>query len=98
MAGLTHPLVERAMSKSWGRIPVWETRIFKDFKEWVRSNSCFKHVRTAVEGIVEAKPLDTNTHSVLSGGNDKEPLPTACVPFIGELYYQGSKTNDLIEK
>lgn len=73
--------------------------MFKDLKLFTANTDDFKHIRHTVESIVDAKPLDANSHaaSVVSGGadgpsgkgkatSDWPVLPSVCIPFIGQSY------------
>lgn len=87
------------MRRLWGRVGMWETRIFTDLKQWTTNADNFKHIRQTVDAIVDAKPLDTGSHaaSVVSGGatdgqsgknrgaaeHRASAVPPVCVPFIG---------------
>jgi Gdp/GTP exchange factor required for growth at low temperatures len=87
---------------------MWETRISKDLKEWVSSKDCFKHIRTAVDGIVDAKTFEASTYNpstsnghAESQANRKgapEALSTTCIPFIGKfVFIEQQRTPELIK-
>jgi GDP/GTP exchange factor required for growth at low temperature len=100
IAGLQSEWVTKAMRKSWGRVGIWENRMFKDLKIFTTNSEDFKYIRQVVESIVDAKPLDANTHaaSVVSGGGtdtqpgksktavDRQPMTSVCIPFIGVCF------------
>ena len=79
----------------WKGVSGFETRVYRDLKIFVSGSSDFALIRSAVDAIVEAKPLDGNSTShpgssadgqtkVKSGPEPKLQTPTACVPFIGD--------------
>lgn len=98
IAALQSEWVTKAMRKSaWNRVGLWENRMFKDLKIFTTNSEDFKYIRQVVESIVDAKPLDANTHaaSVVSGGADTQPgkaktdrqaMSSVCIPFIGLFF------------
>lgn len=99
IAALQSEWVTKAMRKSaWNRVGLWENRMFKDLKIFTTNSEDFKYIRQVVESIVDAKPLDANTHaaSVVSGGaadtqtgkakTDRQALSSVCIPFIGVFF------------
>ncbi|KAJ8519267.1 hypothetical protein ONZ45_g3746 [Pleurotus djamor] len=110
MAGLQTPWAERAMSRHWGRVGMYEMRMYNDLKVWTTPEDDFKFMRHTIESIADNKPTDMSSHatSVISGGgtnrsrngSDVKPVPTACVPFIGvylSQLHRFSKLPDLID-
>ncbi|KAG6836966.1 hypothetical protein H0H93_000358 [Arthromyces matolae] len=114
ITGLSSDWVARAMKKSgWGRVGMWENRMYRDLKGFATNADDFVHIRQAVTAIVDAKPIDVNSHaaSVVSGGTDNHSgkgkanaerlvLATACIPFIGVYLSQLqnlSRLPDLID-
>ena len=81
----------------WHRIGNFEARMYRDLKQFTANTDDFKFMRQVVDSIVDAKPLETNSHSasVVSGsgtdslsgksraGSEHRPATTACIPFIG---------------
>lgn len=99
IAALQSEWVTKAMRKSaWSRVGLWENRMFKDLKIFTTNSEDFKYIRQVVESIVDAKPLDANTHaaSVVSGGGadtqpgksktDRPAISSVCIPFIGSYF------------
>ncbi|TFK36540.1 hypothetical protein BDQ12DRAFT_686594 [Crucibulum laeve] len=116
ITGLQSEWVSKAMKRSaWNRIGAFESRAFRDLKKFVAGTDDFKIMRDIVDSIADAKPLDGSSHaaSVVSGGGGTEqsgrgrsgsenrlPVPTACIPFIGIYLSQLrrlSKLPDLID-
>jgi len=93
--------VVKAMRRpGWHRIGTFETRMYRDLKQFTANTDEFKFIRQAVESIVDVKPLETNSHSasvVSGGGTDSQSgkskagsetrpvIPSACIPFIGRF-------------
>ncbi|KAF9468282.1 hypothetical protein BDZ94DRAFT_1317952 [Collybia nuda] len=114
ITALQNEWVTKAMRKpSWGRVGLWEQRMFKDLKAFTTNSEDFKYIRQSIKSVIEAKTLDTNTHapSVISGGGgadtqlgkgklERQATSPACIPFIG-IYLsqlkQHSKLPDLID-
>ncbi|KAG6909166.1 hypothetical protein DXG01_001793 [Tephrocybe rancida] len=97
ITGLGSDWVTRAMKRTgWSRVGLWENRMFRDLKVFTTNADDFKHIRQTVTSIVDAKPLDLNSHaaSVVSGGGtdaqsgkgkanaDRPSPPATCIPFI----------------
>ncbi|KAJ7058009.1 hypothetical protein C8F01DRAFT_1149127 [Mycena amicta] len=84
VAALLSPVVAQAVR--WKSLPKWESRVFRDLKEYCISTDDFKHIRAA---IADTKSQDVNSHSsVVSGGDRRKSVneqksTAACVPFIG---------------
>ncbi|KDQ55934.1 hypothetical protein JAAARDRAFT_314749 [Jaapia argillacea MUCL 33604] len=103
IAGLQSSWVTKAMGRSWGRIGVFEQRMFQDFKVFTTSQDDFKYMRLAVAAMGEAKPTMATTSTDLSmSGNlsdsqfpAKPQPPPACVPFLGIYLSQMSRYNKL---
>lgn len=88
-----------AMSKpGWHRLGAFETRIFRDLKQFTSRKDDFKIMRQVVDSIVDSKPLDSDsrTTSIISGSTteshsgksrpgsgSKLAGPSTCIPFIG---------------
>ncbi|KAF5326424.1 hypothetical protein D9611_001047 [Ephemerocybe angulata] len=97
LAALQGDKVAQAMRKSgWNKVGNFETRIYRDLKVFVSSANGFSVIRSAIESIVDAKPMENGSHSHSAagssgdgmskgkGGAEARPsVPTACVPFIG---------------
>ena len=97
ITGLQNGWVAKAMGKTLeNRLSGIEARMYKDLKGLIGSADDFKFMRTIVDSIVDAKPLDSsnNAASIISGGDslsgkgkaaaDNRPIiPSACIPFIG---------------
>src|SRR5687767_12487770 len=92
--------VMRAMRRpGWNRVGIWENRMLKDLKLFASHKDDFKYLRQVVASIVDVKPLDMSSHAPSTGGStdpqsgkgksatDRPPIPTACIPFIGEPYF-----------
>ncbi|KAF9074396.1 ras guanine nucleotide exchange factor domain-containing protein [Rhodocollybia butyracea] len=100
MTGLQSDWVKKAMRKSMHRLAVWDNRLLNDFKVFTSSEDNFRHIRSAIDAINDAKPLETTSRApsvANSGGNatDKTTAPTACVPFIGAYLSQLYQYNQL---
>ena len=88
------------MKRSWGRVGIWENRVFNDLKTFCTSDDDFRYIRRQIVAIVEAKPLtgEKQNESVMpSAGSsdgqsvgarnkeDSRPAMTiSCIPFIGK--------------
>ena len=93
IVALQNDWVVRAMRRpGWNRINHKEARMFKDLKQFTANIDDFKFMRQVVDSIVDVEPLDTNSHptSVVSDSQSRtgseNRLPSACIPFIGEIY------------
>lgn len=86
--------------------------MFRDLIEWTTSDKDFKHIRRAVDNLVEAKPLTTTVQDVpgltrsevpsrsRAASEGKPPSLPACVPFFGvylSQLYRYSELPDLID-
>jgi hypothetical protein len=94
----------------WNRLSGYETRMFRDLKQFTAIADDFKFMRQAVDSIVDTKPLEgsSQTASVVSGGgtesqngkgkasSDHGPtMPTMCIPFVGIYLSQLHRLNKL---
>ncbi|KAJ3509621.1 hypothetical protein NLJ89_g5128 [Agrocybe chaxingu] len=102
--------VSKAMRKpGWSRIGTFESRMYRDLKQFTTNIDHFKFMRQVVDSIVDAKPLESGSHasSVVSGGADSQSgraragsdlrpaVPSACIPFIGIYISQLHRLNKL---
>ncbi|KAG6866328.1 hypothetical protein C0991_005795 [Blastosporella zonata] len=114
ITGLGSDWVAKAMKRTgWNRVGITEIRMFRDLKVFATNADDFKYIRQTVTSIVDAKPLDVNSHaaSVVScGGTDNQSgrgkaveraqMPSVCIPFIGVYLSQlqrHSRLPDLID-
>ncbi|KJA24910.1 hypothetical protein HYPSUDRAFT_65218 [Hypholoma sublateritium FD-334 SS-4] len=109
ITALQNGWVTKAMGKQLeNRLSGIEARMYKDLKCLIANVDDFKYMRTIVDSIVDAKPLDSNNNaaSIVSGGDslsgkgkaaaDNRPIiPSACIPFIGVYLSQLYKHNKL---
>ena len=71
--------------------------MYRDLKQFTTNIDDFKFMRQVVDSMVDAEPLDTNSHpaSVVSdsqsgrsrGSDTRSAMPSACIPFIGRTYH-----------
>jgi Gdp/GTP exchange factor required for growth at low temperatures len=71
--------------------------MYRDLKQFTTNIDDFKFMRKVVDSMVDAEPLDTNSHpaSVVSdsqsgrsrGSDPRSAMPSACIPFIGRTYH-----------
>jgi GDP/GTP exchange factor required for growth at low temperature len=96
IAGLQSEWVTKAMRRSWGRVGIFETRMFKDLKVFTSNTDDFVYIRQIVESIIDPKNAEINSHatSVVSGdtqsgkskaASERPAAPIACIPFIGKF-------------
>ncbi|KIK57605.1 hypothetical protein GYMLUDRAFT_46163 [Collybiopsis luxurians FD-317 M1] len=99
LTGLQSPWVGRAMNKSMHRLKEGDSRMLADLKVFTSSKDNFKHIRSAVDAINDAKPFEPSSHgpSVAGSGSaaEKNATPSACVPFIGTYLSQLYQYNQL---
>ncbi|KAK0457166.1 uncharacterized protein EV420DRAFT_1749027 [Desarmillaria tabescens] len=70
VSALQSPWVKRAMKRRWESLSHQDKRTFDDLKTWTTSDDNFRHIRHAVDTIVDAKPIEPSSHapSIVSGG------------------------------
>ncbi|KAF8630266.1 hypothetical protein AX17_005452 [Amanita inopinata Kibby_2008] len=92
ITGLSSELVTRSLGRYWNRVGRREHRMFNDFRQLISNVDDFRYMRRVIDSIVDSKPLDDTSASVVSGGTDSKhkassdqrpPLPSSCIPFIG---------------
>lgn len=92
VTGLHTDLANRAMRKSWMRVPQKQIRVLRDLKKYCTSEEDFHFIGTSVAAVVNLKfPSNGENASVISvGGTDSskggqiKSEATTCIPFIGE--------------
>lgn len=62
ITGLSDEWVKRAMRRSWGRVGIWENRVFEDLKAFTTSENDFRYIRKAIAAIADAKPIGAGNH------------------------------------
>ena len=62
ITGLSDEWVKRAMRRSWGRVGIWENRVFEDLKAFITSENDFRYIRKAIAAIADAKPIGAGNH------------------------------------
>lgn len=99
LAGLDSPWVKQALRQSNAKLGIWENRMLRDLQQWATSEDDFKHIRSTIEALIEAKSgtavsTDAYNHSTESNSSTsrsratselKAPAPPSCIPFFGEL-------------
>jgi GDP/GTP exchange factor required for growth at low temperature len=94
IAGLQSEWVTKAMRRSWHRVGIFETRMFKDLRVFTSNTDDFMYIRQIVESIVDPKSTEVNSHatSIVSGDtgkskatSERQAAPIACIPFIGKF-------------
>ncbi|KAF8970688.1 hypothetical protein BDZ97DRAFT_1694461 [Flammula alnicola] len=108
ITALQNEWVTKAMRKQgWSRIGIFESRMYRDLKQFTSNVDDFKFMRQVIDSIVDSKPLENSNHaaSVVSGdsqsgkgkaGTDNRPaIPSACIPFIGIYLSQLHRLNKL---
>ena len=98
LAGLRSEWATRAMHRLWNRVGIWENQMMQKLTQFTSAVDSFKAMREAIKAMVDAKPLNTSSHassvinvntvdSQFSKGKSASDgkIPSACVPFIGEL-------------
>ncbi|EKM52709.1 uncharacterized protein PHACADRAFT_261303 [Phanerochaete carnosa HHB-10118-sp] len=110
LAGLDSHWVKRALRQSNDKPGIWESRMLRDLQQWTTSDGDFKHIRTTIDSLAEAKPgspdsatPNAETQSATrsrAASEGNPPTPPACIPFFGvylsELY-RYSSLPDLID-
>lgn len=112
LAGLDSQWVKKALRQSNAKPGIWENRMLRDLQQWATSEGDFKHIRTTIDNLAEAKPKTSmagdpahppETQSAArsrAASEGKPPPPPACIPFFGvylsELY-RYSSLPDLID-
>ncbi|KDQ17002.1 hypothetical protein BOTBODRAFT_222502 [Botryobasidium botryosum FD-172 SS1] len=91
IAGLQSQWVTSAMQRSWGRVGMWEMRVFADLKAFTSPSENFKYIRQATVALADSRSWKTqeaigqtvsNVNSPPSGPKNKEQ-DSYCVPFLG---------------
>jgi GDP/GTP exchange factor required for growth at low temperature len=97
IAGLKNDWVTKAMRKSWSRVGIWETRMFRDLVAVTSPEADFKFLRQEVDATIEAKPITVGPHEAAMVSNDgqsssmsrkaagdgKVQPRSGCIPFLG---------------
>lgn len=109
ITALRNDWVSKAMRRSWHRVGIFETRMFKDLTVFTSNADDFQYIRQTIEIIADAKNVDTGSRaaSVISGGgtdvqsgkgrggSERPVAPSACIPFIGVYLSQLQRHNRL---
>ncbi|GJE92944.1 ras GEF domain-containing protein [Phanerochaete sordida] len=111
LSGLDSQWVKKALRQSNAKPGIWESRMLRDLLQWTTSDGDFKHIRSTIDNLSQAKPRSstdaTNTSAEAqstarsrAASEGKPPAPPACIPFFGvylsELY-RYSSLPDLID-
>ena len=100
LSGLGSDWVKKALRQSNVKPGIWESRMLRDLQQWTTSEGDFKHIRSTVDALAEAKPARTTmspeatnlstdglatTSRSRAASEGKPPPPPSCIPFFGEF-------------
>lgn len=89
--GLQTPPVER-LKKTWSKLGVWETRMFRDLKAFTSHQRNFKSLRKVQDDLADAYgppgqgqfPSSASDGSRTSTSLSRSSASAGCIPFLGE--------------
>lgn len=95
ITSLQTPMVAMSMKRFWGRVGMWEMRVFEDLKEFSSPRGNFKFIRDAIAALIDQRDDSSNgmasAQSSVSSRAAKMPAdrgvaPASCIPFIGTIF------------